>query len=84
MSFTIRVSSWRYTEHVWFEPISATAQWNISWGVELYSHSANGGVPDGSFNDENENVAADKAHASVVATLSAQLHAGWRAALPPM
>ena len=83
MSFTMRVDNWRYTEHVWFDPVTATPHWNQSWGVELYEHTVNGGVPDGSFTDENENVAAEPAHASLVASLSAQLHAGWRSALPP-
>ena len=82
MSFTMRVDRWRYTEHVWFEPETATAHWNTTWGTELYEHAANGGVPDGSFDDENENLAAAPEHASLVAQLSAQLHAGWRAALP--
>jgi iduronate 2-sulfatase len=82
MSFTMRVHNWRYTEHVWFEPETATPHWNVSWGSELYDHTANAGVPDGSFDDENENVAQLPQHASLVASLSAQLHAGWRAALP--
>ena len=50
--------------------------------MELYEHSKNDGVPDGTFNDENENLANDGAHTSLIANLSAQLHAGWRAALP--
>jgi iduronate 2-sulfatase len=83
MSFTMRVDRWRYTEHVYFEPVTTTPHWNMSWGSELYAHSANFGVPDGSFNDENENVVDRAENKALVAQLSAQLHAGWRAALPP-
>ena len=72
----------RYTEHVWFEPTTATPHWNQTWGKELYSHSNNDGVPDGNFNDENENLASDPTYARLLANLSSQLHAGWRAALP--
>ena len=83
MSFTMRVDRWRYTKHVLFEPVSATPHWNMSWGSELYAHSTNGGVPDGSFNDENENVVDQAENQALVAQLSARLHAGWRGALPP-
>lgn len=79
----MRVDRWRYTEHVYFEPVTATPHWNMSWGSELYAHTANFGVPDGSFNDENENVVDRAENKALVAQLSAQLHAGWRAALPP-
>eukprot|EP01052_Picozoa_sp_SAG31_P042566 SAG31_NODE_6799_length_1883_cov_1.325112_1_plen_212_part_00 len=82
MSFTMRVDRWRYTEHVWFEPETATALWNMSWGSELYSHETNNGVPDGAFDDENQNLVGNTAYAALIANLSAQLHAGWRAALP--
>ena len=47
--------------------------WNHLAGRELYNHSRD--------YQENWNVVDDAASAAVVAELSQQLHAGWRAAL---
>jgi len=78
MGFTVRADEYRYTEYVWFDPVKARVDWSRSWGVELYTHLSPHSIPDGSFDDENENVAADPKHADLVASLSKQLHAGWR------
>ena len=65
----------RYTEWVWFDPATATANWTQSWGSELYDHSEQP-VPDGLFNNENENLVADPSRAELVKELSQRLHAG--------
>ncbi len=67
MGRTIRTDRWRYTE--WLDPQQQLA------GRELYDHQTDPG--------ENVNLAGDPERAQVVAELARQLHAGWRAALPP-
>jgi arylsulfatase A-like enzyme len=66
MGRTIRTDRWRYTE--WTDPKHQSA------GIELYDHTSDP--------DETRNIAADPAQAEVVAHLSAQLKAGWKAAQP--
>ncbi|MBI1257030.1 MAG: sulfatase-like hydrolase/transferase [Chloroflexi bacterium] len=68
MGYTMRTAHFRYTEWVKFRTGESLA-------CELYDHRA----------DEAEihNVADDPAYAKDVESLSALLHQGWRAALPP-
>ena len=66
MGHSVRTDRYRYTE--WSEPGQRPV------GVELYDHAADPA--------ENVNVAHLQANAEVVAGLSRQLKAGWRAALP--
>jgi iduronate 2-sulfatase len=82
MGHTIRIDKWRYTEWTKFDASKGLADWSVLYGKELYSHTASP-VPSPDFNYENENVANRPEHEVLVKKLSAQLHAGWRPALPP-
>ena len=63
---------YRYTE--WPKYLSlGEADWSQLAGRELYNHSCDP--------EENRNVVAEPASAAVVAALSRQLRAGWRAAI---
>ncbi|MDQ3255205.1 MAG: iduronate sulfatase, partial [Acidobacteriota bacterium] len=66
MGYSIRTERYRYTE--WSEPGKAPV------GVELYDHRADPA--------ENFNIANLPENNTIVAELSRQLKAGWRAALP--
>ncbi|EDQ92138.1 uncharacterized protein MONBRDRAFT_22994 [Monosiga brevicollis MX1] len=81
MGFTIRTNTYRYTNWVWFDPASATPHWNMSWGEELYNHTAQP-VPDGLFNNENINLIDQPGLEPIIDKLRQALQAGWRAALP--
>ena len=81
MGYSVRSDQWRYTEWVAFNNTLALPDWTALYGVELYSHQASP-VPDATFDYDNVNVAADPAHAALVANLSIALRAGWRAAVP--
>lgn len=67
MGYTMKTARYRYT------------QWQSADGEvvarELYDHKVD--------SQENVNLAGRPEHKELVAKLSAQLHAGWRAALPP-
>ena len=56
MGYSVRTDIYRYTEWVGFDRPSATADWSVVYGVELYNHSA-APVPV-SFDMETENIAA--------------------------
>ena len=81
MGHTIRIDKWRYTEWTKFDASKGLADWSVLFGKELYSHAASP-VPSPDFNYENENVVNRPEHAGLVKQLSAQLHDGWRSALP--
>ena len=79
MGYTVRVDSYRYTEWVKFDHVTATPDWDQVWGVELYNHTH----PITFFNDENINMANMPSMKSVVTELHQILKAGWRSAVPP-
>lgn len=79
MGYTIRVDQYRFTDWVRFNHTTATPHWDEVWGTELYNHTQ----PTTFFNDENVNLATNPNMQSLVKELRQQLHAGWRAALPP-
>ena len=79
MGYTVRVDSYRYTEWVKFDRVTATPDWDQVWGVELYNHTH----PITFFNDENINMASMPSMKSVVTELHQVLKAGWRSAVPP-
>ena len=81
MGHTIRIDKWRYTEWTKFDASKGLADWSVLFGRELYSHTASP-VPSPDFNYENENVVNQPEHQELVKQLSAQLHGGWRRALP--
>lgn len=66
MGRSIRTDRWRYTEWV--------NAGGVRVGTELYDHQSDP--------DENVNAATDARHQSTLASLSQQLRAGWRSALP--
>jgi len=75
MGYSIRTARYRYTEWVRFG--NWTADWNSIQGIEFYDHENDPG--------ENINLAGtqyEPAYDSIMALLSQQLRAGWRAALP--
>ena len=82
MGYSVRVDTWRYTEWVGFDPLSATPSWDRQYGRELYDHTLHP-VPVPPFDEENVNLAEAPSHKVLVASLSATLRAGWRQALPP-
>ena len=82
MGYTVRTHEWRFTQWLSFDPLRGTANWNKSYGRELYDHR-NSPVPHPSFDYENYNVVADPANIEIVANLSSILKGGWRLALPP-
>ncbi len=67
MGCSVRTDRWRYTE--W------TNAKKESVGTELYDEESDP--------QENVNLASDPAQQAVITELAQQLHAGWRAALPP-
>jgi iduronate 2-sulfatase len=67
MGYTVRVDGYRYTEWVAFDRPSATANWSMVWGVELYNHSESP-VPT-SFAVEHTNLAKEPRAAALVKTL---------------
>ena len=73
----MRTRRWRYIEWVGFNRTAATPRWADLRGSELYDHTTKDSVENAV---EARNLVADAAHADVVAQLSAQLRAGWRAA----
>lgn len=83
MGYSIRTSdnatvgAYRYTEWVPFNKTTGKPDWTTVLARELYDHS------EGADGGENHNVAALPRYQAAVAALSAKLHAGWRAALPP-
>jgi arylsulfatase A-like enzyme len=68
MGYSMRTDRYRYTE---WQPRDRTQP---PVGVELYDHQTHPG--------ENVNIAGLPENKTLVAQLSAQLRAGWRAALP--
>ena len=86
MGYTMRTDQWRYTEWVAHSNNDTHADWNGAdwtrcWGKELYSHVLSP-VPNGNFDYESVNVVDLPENVALVATLSKQLHEGWRAQLP--
>jgi hypothetical protein len=67
MGYSMRTDHYRYTE--WVEPNQGLA------GIELYDHQTDPG--------ENTNLANRPDRKELAKALSAQLHAGWRKAMPP-
>ena len=83
MGYSVRTDTWRYTEWVGFDPVAGKIAQPITYyGKELYSHVLNP-VPLPNFDCDNDNVVGEPQHAALLVNLSATLHAGWRAALPP-
>jgi arylsulfatase A-like enzyme len=67
MGYSMRTAKYRYTE--WFDPAGKPV------GVELYDQEADP--------LDRNNLANAPEQAALKKTLAAQLHAGWRAAVPP-
>ena len=78
MGYAVRTRRWRYIEWVKFDKSTTppTPLWDELLGSELYDHTEADSVENFA---ESVNLAADSAHAGVVARLRAQLRAGWRA-----
>ncbi|CAH1796282.1 unnamed protein product [Owenia fusiformis] len=74
MGYSMRTDRYRYTEWVTFNTTTSTPDWDLMFANELYDHSIDP--------DENVNRAEDEDYDTDVDLLSAQLQAGWRAALP--
>lgn len=80
MGYAMRTRHWRYIEWVRFDKEAAAPIWSEVLGTELYDHTgADGGVDSIENAAEAANVVAEPSLALTVATLSEQLHAGWRA-----
>ncbi|XP_046381440.2 iduronate 2-sulfatase-like [Haliotis rufescens] len=75
MGYSMTTDHYRYTEWVKFNPQPLyRPDWTQVFGVELYDHYQDP--------EENKNLAYDSAFSALVAQLSKQLHACWRAARP--
>ncbi|KAK3082780.1 hypothetical protein FSP39_005166 [Pinctada imbricata] len=80
MGYTIRTRDYRYTEWAEFSgPPKYKPNWDNLVGRELYNHDHTS--PD--ILEENKNLVFDPKYQTIVKTLSKQLRAGWRNALPP-
>ena len=75
MGYTMRTDQQRYTEWVGYDLPTFTADWSQVYARELYVYSSDP--------DEDVNVAEVGAFRALRQTLSRQLRAGWRQALPP-
>jgi arylsulfatase A-like enzyme len=77
MGYSIRTTSFRYTEWAAWDGTSLRPLWNVSGGVELYDHTddppANSRTSFDKF--ENTNEAGDAPRAPLVAQMSKQLRA---------
>ena len=80
MGYAMRTRRYRYIEWVRFNKSSSAPggmmKWEQLFGSELYDHTAQDSVLNAA---EAVNLAGDATHAAIVAALSKQLHAGWRA-----
>ncbi|XP_076442924.1 iduronate 2-sulfatase-like isoform X3 [Babylonia areolata] len=74
MGYTMKTAQHRYTEWVAFDPSTFLSNFSHVHALELYVHSDD-------F-DENVNVAYQPVFKDLVQSLSRQLRAGWRGALP--
>jgi hypothetical protein len=82
MGFSMRTSSYRYTEWAKWDGAHQRADWEVLAGKELYSHGSN--VDNNDFDaTENVNLANEPSHASTVLQLSVQLHALVASQEPP-
>lgn len=77
MGYSMRTADVRYTEWVSFNHSSFRPDWATVHGRELYMHAND------THGGENVNLAGQSQYATLVASLSHQLHNGWRDALPP-
>lgn len=78
MGYAIRTRRYRYVEWVGFNKTTTppTIHWDQLHGTELYDHGEDDSVENVA---ESVNLVAEPAMKDVVAKLSTQLHAGWRA-----
>ena len=74
MGYSMRTNKYRYTEWVGFNPSTFRMDWSKLFGVELYLHNTD--------SDEINNVAYLPEFSELRHFLSADLHKGWRNALP--
>ena len=74
MGYTMRTTQHRYTEWMAYNHTTFFADWNTVYARELYIYDSDP--------DEDVNVAEVEAFQDLVSTLSSQLRAGWRKALP--
>jgi hypothetical protein len=74
MGYTMRTPDYRYTEWLGYNHTTFTAEWSKVYGRELYIYSSDP--------LEDVNVADIPAFQPLAKTLSTQLRAGWRKALP--
>lgn len=72
MGYSVRTTSWRYTEWHHFDPDTGVADWSSVVAKELYPHEGTQQA-DCSWSYEYENVAGQPEHASVEQQLAAQL-----------
>lgn len=66
MGYTVRTPSWRYTEWLAWDGNTCQADWDNVVARELYSHAQEGFYPIQFDCCENDNVAANPEHATVV------------------
>ncbi|KAK7097562.1 iduronate 2-sulfatase-like [Littorina saxatilis] len=74
MGYTMRTYEHRYTEWIAYNHTTFTADWSKVYARELYTYSSDP--------DEDVNVAEVPAFQDLTKSLSKQLRAGWRDALP--
>ena len=73
MGYSIKTKKYHYVEWYYWDNINGERKEYVT--SELYDNTIDP--------DENENVAASEQYAGTVASLAAQLKAGWKSALPP-
>ena len=75
MGYSVRVADWRYSEWVPFNNATGVPDWSAAAcvGRELYAETLGREGAQCRFDTDSKNVAADPAHADVVAQLSAML-----------
>ena len=78
MGYAVRVDQYRFVEWYSFDRNTATPNFNLTWGTELYDHTQ----PTVFFNDENTNMANDADKQELVKELRKMLQDGWRAIIP--
>ncbi|KAK7097566.1 iduronate 2-sulfatase-like [Littorina saxatilis] len=76
MGYTMRTDGHRYTEWIAYNHTTFTADWSKVYARELYIYSNDP--------DEDVNVAEVPAFQDLATSLSQQLRAGWRKALPTL
>ena len=84
MGYAIRTNGYRYIEWVNFDKNTSTPFWTPLLANELYEHEPDPQSVSTQIPDEITNLANNPQYADTIATLSAKLHAGWRAVSPPV